>query len=64
MRPLSDVRAGLVYSAGNEVVRMTVAGGQIVYEDGAFHIGEPLEKIFAECEARRDRLLVQAGFSA
>ena len=64
MRPLSDLRKNLVYSAGEATVRMTIAGGEVVYEDGRFQIGEEPDKIFAECEARRDRLLSEAGFSA
>ena len=57
MRPLSDVRKNLVYSADCSDVLMTVAGGKIVYDRGRFYIGENLDKIYAECEARRDRLL-------
>ena len=57
MRPLSDVRKNLVYSADCSDVLMTVAGGKIVYDRGRFYIGEDLDKIYAECEARRDRLL-------
>ena len=57
MRPLSDIRKSLVYSADTSDVLMTVAGGKIVYDRGNFYIGEKLDKIYSECEARRDRLL-------
>ena len=57
MRPLSDVRKNLVYSADCSDVLMTVAGGKIVYDRGSYCIGEKIETIYAECEARRDRLL-------
>lgn len=57
MRPLSDIRKSLVYSADTSDVLMTVAGGKIVYDRGNFYIGETLDKIYAECEARRDRLI-------
>ena len=57
MRPLSDIRKNLVYSADTSDVLMTVAGGKIVYERGNFYIGEKLDKIYSECEERRDRLL-------
>lgn len=62
MRPLSDVRKNLVYSADNANVLLTVCGGKIVYERGKYCIGEPLDKIYSECERRRDRLMRQAGF--
>ena len=62
MRPLSDVRKNLVYSADNANVLLTVCGGKIVYERGKYCIGESLDKIYSECERRRDRLMRQAGF--
>lgn len=63
MQPLSDPKKNLVYSADSSSVLMTVAGGQIVYEQGAFHIGEPLQKIYSECSKRIKRLLSAANFS-
>ncbi len=62
MRPLSDVRKNLVYSADNANVLMTVSGGKIVYERGKYFIGESLDKIYSECEKRKNRLMAQAGF--
>lgn len=62
MRPLSDIRKNLVYSADNSNVLITVANGKIVYERGNYYLGESLEKIFAECEKRKTRLKKQAGF--
>ena len=62
MQPHSDVRKNLVYSADNANILMTVAGGKIVYERGNYFIGESLDKIFAECEKRKNRLVLQAGF--
>lgn len=62
MRPLSNVLKNVVYSADTSSVLMTVAGGKIVYENGRCNIGEPLEKIYSECEARVDRLLREADF--
>lgn len=62
MQPLSDIRKNLVYSADNSNVMITVVNGNIVYERGNFYLGETLEKIFAECEKRKTRLVKQAGF--
>lgn len=57
MRPLSDIRKNLVYSASVAEVLMTVASGKIVFDRGRFYIGEKLDKIYEECERRKDRLL-------
>ena len=62
MRPLSDVKKNLVYSADSSNVLMTVAGGKIVYENGKYDIGEEISTIYREAEHRRDRLLHEAGF--
>lgn len=62
MHPLSDVKKNVVYSADTSLVLMTVANGKIVYERGSYHIGEPLGKIYAECEKRKRRLIAEAGF--
>ena len=61
MRPLSDVRKNVVYSADASAVLMTVAGGRIVYDRGRYSIGESLDKIFAECEVRVKRLSKEAA---
>lgn len=61
MRPLSDVRKNVVYSADASAVLMTVAGGRIVYDRGRYSIGESLDKIFAECEVRVRRLRREAA---
>lgn len=62
MRPLSNVRKNIVYSADSSSVLMTIAGGKIVYDRGNYFIGEPLDKIYSECEGRTKRLLREAGF--
>lgn len=62
MRPLSDVKKNLVYSADSSNVLMTVAGGKIVYENGKYDIGEEISTIYLEAEHRRDRLFKEAGF--
>ena len=56
MRPLSDIRKNIVYSADRSNVLMTVAAGKVVYDRGKYFLGESLEKIYRECEARVSRL--------
>lgn len=62
MHPISDIRKNLVYSADNSNVMITVVNGKIVYDRGNFYLGEAPEKIYAECEKRKRRLVRQAGF--
>ena len=56
MRPLSDIRKNIVYSADRSNVLMTVAAGKVVYDRGKYFLGESTEKIYRECEARVRRL--------
>ncbi len=62
MRPLSDIRKNLVYSADSSNILMTVCGGKIVYDRGEYHIGEDLNKIYSECSLRIQRIIKSAGF--
>ena len=63
MHPASDIRKNVVFSADTSNVLMTIAGGKVVYEQGNYAIGEPLETIFAQCEKRKERLRRQAAFA-
>ena len=63
MRPLSNIKKNIVYSADTSSVLMTVAGGKVVYDRGEYFIGENMDKIFSECEARVKRLLNDADFN-
>lgn len=40
MQPLNDIAANLVYSGSKENVKLTMIGGKILYENGAFFVGE------------------------
>lgn len=62
MKPASDLRKNLVYSADNSNVLMTIANGKIVYNRGEYFIGEPIDKIYKECEKRKNRLLSEANY--
>lgn len=61
MRPASDIRKNLVYSADAGNVLMTVSGGKVVYEKGNYYIGEDPDRIYSECEQRKKRLAREAG---
>lgn len=50
MRPLHHVADNLVYAGSKRCVRLTMVGGKILYENGAFFIGDEPERIYAEAE--------------
>lgn len=62
MRPLSNIKKNLVYSADSSNILMTMAGGKIVYERGVYYIGEDIRKIYDEAETRKNRLMNVANF--
>ena len=57
MRPVTQPLKNIVYAAGKANVRMTVVNGRILYEDGAFFIGEDPEKLYEKAAAAIKRLL-------
>jgi len=50
MRPLHNIPVNLVYSGSKENVRLTMIAGRVLYENGAFFIGEDPGRIIAEAE--------------
>ncbi len=61
MRPLSDIKKSLVYAADTSAVLLTAAKGKILYENGEYHIGEPIETIYRNVEKCIKRLLKEAN---
>jgi len=51
MQPVHHLAKNLVYAGSRENVRLTMVDGRVVYEDGAFFIGEEPERIFAAANA-------------
>ncbi len=50
MYPHSDHKKSLVFSADNSNVLMTICGGNVVYDQGEYHIGESPETIYRKSE--------------
>lgn len=48
MQPLHSISKNLVYSGSKENVKMTMVDGQILYENGQFHIGVDPEEVYAK----------------
>jgi 5-methylthioadenosine/S-adenosylhomocysteine deaminase len=50
MRPFHNLTKNLVYSGSKQNVRLTMVAGRILYEDGAYFVGEDPARIAAEAE--------------
>jgi len=47
----------LIYSGNPGNVKMTMIGGRVLYENGVFHVGEDIEKVYAEAQKETELLL-------
>ncbi len=47
MQPLHSIPNNLVYAGSKENVRLTMVNGKILYEEGAFFIGDEPERLYA-----------------
>ena len=50
MQPVHNAARNLVYSGSKENVRLTMIAGRVLYENGAFVIGEPVQDIYRAVE--------------
>ncbi len=57
MRPVINIPKNLVYSGSKENVRLTMIAGKVLYEDGAFFLGEDPERIYSAAEAEVKKML-------
>lgn len=48
MQPLHNIAKNIVYSGSKQNVKMTIVNGKILYEDGKFYVGTPVEEIYAK----------------
>lgn len=53
MQPVHNAARNLVYSGSKENVRLTMIAGRVLYENGAFFVGEPVP---GHLPRRRDEL--------
>ena len=51
MQPVHNAARNLVYSGSKENVRLTMVAGRVLYENGAFFIGEPAQDIYRAVDA-------------
>ena len=56
MQPLHNICKNIVYSGSKMNVKMTMINGKILYENGQFNCCDDVEKLYAECNAIKERL--------
>jgi len=56
MQPLNNIVKNIVYSGSKTNIKLTMIAGKVVYEDGRFDIGEPIEDIYRQAQAITDRI--------
>lgn len=70
MQPVHNVARNLVYSGSKENVRLTMVAGRVLYENGAFFVGEPVPGHLPRCghglrrHARGALIAIPAGCGA
>lgn len=57
MQPVNHIAKNLVYSASKLNVMLTMVGGQILYENGVFHVGEDPQEIYQKAGEVHERLI-------
>jgi 5-methylthioadenosine/S-adenosylhomocysteine deaminase len=56
MQPLNNIEKNIVYSGAKDVIKMTMIDGRILYEDGKFFLGEPIEDLYKRAQEVTDRI--------
>lgn len=57
MQPLHNIPKNIVYSGSKENVRLTMVAGKILYENGDFFVGTPVEEIYDEAQALTNQIM-------
>ena len=57
MQPVINIPKNLVYSGSRDCVKLTMIAGKVLYEDGAFFIGEEPGRIYAEVQRETEKML-------
>lgn len=59
MQPVINIPKNLVYSGAKDCVRLTMVAGKVLYENGAFFIGEEPGRIYATAQAELQKMLAE-----
>ena len=57
MQPLRNLEKNLVYSGSKQNVKMTMVGGNVLYQDGEFYLDCPKEEIFEKANEIAQKIL-------
>ena len=57
MQPIHNIAKNIVYSGSKSNVKCTMVNGEILYEDGHFHVGFEIEALYDEVQKRVERLM-------
>ena len=56
MQPMNNIAKNIVYSGSKSNVKCTMVNGEILYEDGQFHVGFDIASLYDEIQKRVERL--------
>ena len=56
MQPMNNIAKNIVYSGSKSNVKCTMVNGEILYEDGQFHVGFDIASLYDEIQRRVERL--------
>lgn len=59
MQPVINIPKNLVYSGAKDCVKLTMVAGKVLYENGAFFIGEEPGRIYATAQAELQKMLAE-----
>ena len=57
MQPMNNIAKNIVYSGSKSNVKCTMVNGEILYEDGQFHVGFDIASLYDEIQKRVERLM-------
>lgn len=61
MQPENDIIKNIVYSGSKSNVKMTMIDGRILYENGKYFVGEPVEDIYAHAKECCEKIFTACG---
>lgn len=56
MQPINNIEKNIVYAGSKVNVILTMINGKVLYENGAFDLGEPIEEIYRKAQEITERL--------
>ena len=57
MQPMNNIAKNIVYSGSKSNVKCTMVNGEILYEDGRFHVDFDIASLYDEIQRRVERLM-------